>query len=38
MYTIGHDIREHYVLVEQQYGLFDGLDDGECAEQYPNEW
>ncbi len=30
--------REHINLVEQQFGLFDGLTDDECAEQYPREW
>ena len=32
-----HDRREHTLLVEQQFGLFDGLTDEECAEQFPVE-
>ncbi|KKN43539.1 hypothetical protein LCGC14_0701860 [marine sediment metagenome] len=28
---------EHPLLVEQQFGLFDGLSDDELKEQYPNE-
>lgn len=31
------DIREHTLLVEQQYGLFDGLPDDERKSMYPNE-
>ena len=30
--------REHINLAEEQYGLFDGLSDEECAEKYPDEW
>ena len=31
------DRREHMLLVEQQFGLFDGLSDEECAAQFPAE-
>jgi 2,3-bisphosphoglycerate-dependent phosphoglycerate mutase len=31
------DQREHILLTEQNYGLFDGLTDDECDEQYPEE-
>lgn len=31
-------IREHVLLAEQQFGLFDGLTDEQCAERYPEEW
>jgi broad specificity phosphatase PhoE len=30
-------VREHINLAEQQYGLFDGLDDDELTDQYPKE-
>lgn len=30
--------RENILLCEQQFGLFDGLDDDEIEEQYPNEY
>ena len=32
------DRREHILLAEQQFGLFDGLTDEEAAERYPDEW
>ena len=31
------DQREHILLTEQSFGLFDGLTDEECEEQYPEE-
>ena len=31
------DRREHILLTEQSFGLFDGLTDEECDEQYPEE-
>lgn len=31
------DVREHVFLVEQQFGLFDGLDNDECATLFPEE-
>jgi 2,3-bisphosphoglycerate-dependent phosphoglycerate mutase len=31
------DQREHILLTEQNYGLFDGLTDNECNEKYPEE-
>lgn len=31
------DHKEHPLLVEQQFGLFDGLTNAECAEQFPAE-
>ena len=31
------DRREHILLSEQQFGLFDGLDDAELSEKYPAE-
>jgi 2,3-bisphosphoglycerate-dependent phosphoglycerate mutase len=31
------DQREHILLTEQDYGLFDGLTDAECDEKYPEE-
>jgi len=31
------DVREHAFLVEQQFGLFDGLDNDECAALFPEE-
>jgi 2,3-bisphosphoglycerate-dependent phosphoglycerate mutase len=30
-----HDRREHLLLAEQQFGIFDGLSDAEREEQYP---
>lgn len=30
-----HDSREHLLLAEQQFGVFDGLSDAEREEQYP---
>jgi len=30
-----HDRREHLLLAEQQFGIFDGLNDAEREEQYP---
>lgn len=32
------DRKEHILLCEQQFGLFDGLSDEELQEQYPNEY
>lgn len=32
------DKREHLLLAEQQFGIFDGLTDKERAEQYPDMW
>ena len=32
------DVREDITLVEQQYGLFDAIPDGEWARLYPNEY
>lgn len=32
------DCRESPLLVEQQFGLFDGYEDEELAEQFPTEW
>jgi 2,3-bisphosphoglycerate-dependent phosphoglycerate mutase len=31
-------VREHILLAEQQFGLFDGLTDDEVAARYPAEW
>ncbi|MDR1887245.1 MAG: histidine phosphatase family protein [Prevotellaceae bacterium] len=31
------DRREHILLTEQNFGLFDGLTDSECEEKYPEE-
>jgi broad specificity phosphatase PhoE len=31
------ELREHINLVEQQFGLFDGIPDGELPERYPDE-
>jgi len=31
------DVREHVLLCEQQFGLFDGLEDDEVARQFPEE-
>lgn len=31
-----HDTREHLLLAEQQFGVFDGLSDAEREEQYPD--
>jgi len=31
------DMREHILLTEQSFGLFDGLTDDECKEKYPEE-
>jgi 2,3-bisphosphoglycerate-dependent phosphoglycerate mutase len=31
------DSREHILLTEQNFGLFDGLSDDECREKYPDE-
>lgn len=31
------DIREHINLCEQQFGLFDGIPEGELAERFPEE-
>jgi len=31
------DMREHILLTELSFGLFDGLTDEECDEQYPEE-
>ncbi len=33
-----HGRREHINLVEEQYGVFDGLEDEECAAKFPHEW
>ncbi len=32
------DRKEHFLLHEQQFGIFDGLSDDERAERYPAEW
>jgi broad specificity phosphatase PhoE len=32
------DVREHVLLCEQQFGLFDGIPDDELAAQFPVEW
>lgn len=32
------EVREHINLCEQQYGLFDGLEDEELQDRYPAEW
>lgn len=32
------DRREHVLLCEQQFGLFDGIPDTELAQRYPSEW
>ena len=32
------EVREHVNLCEQQYGLFDGLEDDELRDRYPAEW
>ncbi len=32
------DRREHILLGEQQFGLFDGVSDEDLPHQYPNEW
>lgn len=32
------DRREHVLLCEQQFGLFDGIPDEELPELFPNEW
>lgn len=32
-----HDRREHVLLIEQQFGLFDGLSNEECTAMYPAE-
>lgn len=32
------DRREHILLCEQQFGLFDGIPDEELALRFPNEW
>lgn len=32
------DVREHVLLAEQQFGLFDGLSDEEAERRYPDEW
>lgn len=34
----GFTVKEHINLVEQQFGLFDGLSDEELAEKYPKEY
>lgn len=31
-------VREHIMLAEQQFGLFDGLEDDELAVRYPDEY
>lgn len=35
--TVPCDYRESILLVEQQFGLFDGLSDKEMMDKYPNE-
>ena len=35
--SIFRDQREHILLTEQNFGLFDGLTNEECAEKYPEE-
>lgn len=32
-----HGVREHIMLAEQQFGLFDGLTDDELMQRYPDE-
>jgi 2,3-bisphosphoglycerate-dependent phosphoglycerate mutase len=32
------DKKEHFLLYEQQHGIYDGLSDDERKEQYPEEW
>ena len=35
--TVPYEYRESILLVEQQFGLFDGLSDKEMMDKYPNE-
>ncbi|GHV04905.1 phosphoglycerate mutase [Bacteroidia bacterium] len=35
--SVFKDRREHILLTEQNFGLFDGLTDEECNEKYPEE-
>ena len=32
------DVREHVLLCEQQFGVFDGISDDELPEMFPHEW
>ncbi|MCA9677945.1 MAG: histidine phosphatase family protein [Kofleriaceae bacterium] len=32
------DVREHVLLCEQQFGLFDGIPDDELPSRFPDEW